>query len=803
MADIKTLQTRIALKYDTYANWIDETKEGLGAKLVLLAGEIGLCEIPSSTKTIVNEKGETVQVTTAPTVLFKVGNGTDPFKALPWASAKAADVYDWAKKSEEDFKTWLSETAKFATDEEVAAAVAAEADLRVAADNALDARITAVEGSVGTGKVAEDIEAIKDRLDAIEGTEGVDGTIVAGDKATLASAKTYAEGKATEVKSYVDGDFKTAIEDYADGKASAAQSAAEATADAALEAYKTVVNNALAGKQNTIPENTYDAYGDAEAVKTYVDNTVVPAANTYAEGKATAAETNAKTYAKGLFDDEVSARDAADQALGGRIDELTTVVNGKETAGAAGQALIDAKAYTDQEIVKEVTRADSAYDTKGAAAAAQTAAEATAAGALASAVGALEAKDEELSGAISGNTAKINTLIGSVEGDGNKSVRVIAAEETAKIVDGANEKYDTLKEIADFIMNDSTGAAKMANDIAANAGAISDLKDEFDTDTGRVKVAEAAIAQNAADIEAIELDLSGYKTTVSGELDKKLDKTTYNAFVEGYTTDKATFAINSDVETALNGKVDNATLNSYYTKTEIDGKGYATTAAMEAADSALQSAVDAKLASSTFDSHLVGHAKSATEITTEITTAVNGEKSAREAADLAINNKIGGSFDATNTVAKAISDVSGVASGAAAAAEANGSALTTLTGRVDTAEGKVSTLEGIVGGENSGLVKSVADLVALTGDASKGNVALYNEVVRVASLVEADGTGLAAVKAIADKNKEDIATNAADIEALEGEVNTIKGDYLKQADQLIFYCGNSSTESVFAEPAKN
>ena len=72
MADIKTLQTRIALKYDTYANWTNEDVEGQGANLVLLRGEIGLCEIPSGN----------ANAQTAPTVLFKVGDGTTPFKSL-------------------------------------------------------------------------------------------------------------------------------------------------------------------------------------------------------------------------------------------------------------------------------------------------------------------------------------------------------------------------------------------------------------------------------------------------------------------------------------------------------------------------------------------------------------------------------------------------------------------------------------------------------------------------------------------------------------------------------------------------
>ena len=47
-----------------------------------------------------------------------------------------------------------------------------------------------------------------------------------------------------------------------------------------------------------------------------------------------------------------------------------------------------------------------------------------------------------------------------------QSIRQISAEEVAKIVNSADTKYDTLKEISDWILNDATGAASMANDIA-------------------------------------------------------------------------------------------------------------------------------------------------------------------------------------------------------------------------------------------------------------------------------------------------------------------------------------------------
>lgn len=78
----KTLKTRIQLKYDTLANW-----NAVADTFVPNKGEVCFVEIPTGDAT----------ATTAPTVLFKVGDGTKTWGALKWASALAADVYGWAK----------------------------------------------------------------------------------------------------------------------------------------------------------------------------------------------------------------------------------------------------------------------------------------------------------------------------------------------------------------------------------------------------------------------------------------------------------------------------------------------------------------------------------------------------------------------------------------------------------------------------------------------------------------------------------------------------------------------------------
>ena len=80
MAQDKILQTRISLKYDTYANWHSKNP-------TLLEGEVAVVVVPNTVDTITN----------VPTVLFKVGDGAKKFDELPWVSGPAGDVYAWAK----------------------------------------------------------------------------------------------------------------------------------------------------------------------------------------------------------------------------------------------------------------------------------------------------------------------------------------------------------------------------------------------------------------------------------------------------------------------------------------------------------------------------------------------------------------------------------------------------------------------------------------------------------------------------------------------------------------------------------
>lgn len=97
----KTLNTRIALKYDSLANWEKSS-------LVLKAGEVAIAYIEKDeTGKVINSpikdlNGNVTDYTAAhlpPAMAMKVGDGSHTFANLPWVQAVAGDVYAWAKSS--------------------------------------------------------------------------------------------------------------------------------------------------------------------------------------------------------------------------------------------------------------------------------------------------------------------------------------------------------------------------------------------------------------------------------------------------------------------------------------------------------------------------------------------------------------------------------------------------------------------------------------------------------------------------------------------------------------------------------
>lgn len=220
-----------------------------------------------------------------------------------------------------------------------------------------------------------------------------------------------------------------------------------------------------------------------------------------------------KTVLDGITAAKVGAWDAAEQNAKDYADGLAGNYDSK---GSAAQALTDAKAYADGLAGN--------YDTKGAAAAAETAAKEYADGlntAMGTRVGAVE--------------GDVETLIGD---DANKSARAIAAEETAKIVAGADTAYDTLKEIADWISTHGSDAATMQSNILALQNQLSGIA----AGTGTVKkyVDDAIAALNVGQY-ALAADLTALAARVA---DLEADTHTHSnkALLDTYTQTEANLA---------------------------------------------------------------------------------------------------------------------------------------------------------------------------------------------------------------------------------------------------------------------
>ena len=190
-----------------------------------------------------------------------------------------------------------------------------------------------------------------------------------------------------------------------------------------------------------------------------------------------------------------------------------------------------------------------------------------------------------------GVKADVTKLVGADKGEdgrANKTVREIASEEVAKIVNGAPEAYDTLKEVSDWISTHGTDAATMNTQIGENKAAIEKLNGTAET------VGSVANTVNAAIDGALKADgkdkyaLAADLTTANGKITALETKTAGLTDAEGADMTVKAYVDAGDAKvdakvTALSTKVDNLgklaakdevaeTDLAAALKTKIDGK---------------------------------------------------------------------------------------------------------------------------------------------------------------------------------------------------------------------------------------
>lgn len=334
---MSNINAKFLLRIDTYENWT----KAPGMNKVLDPGEIGLCEILAGSN----------EATTAPTVLFKVGDGTHKFHELNWASALAADVHAWAKES----ALFVAEDTENAEGANVISEIVWDETLNGGKGGLLIKKVS-VATSEGFGTLSTTVEAIQkdiaDNRDAwakddntqytfAQSEDGKTVTITTNDGNTGATL-TFAYLTDAEVGAKITtalANYYTKTETDAEvKKATDAAAAAQKTADDYIHDHAADYDN------NTIDTKVQGALDKAGNVQIALNEYKTEVGNTYeTKEDATAKLGEAKTYAEGQAG-------AVENKLNTYKEEVAGTVATLETKEDAAAKLAEAKKYADDKI---------------------------------------------------------------------------------------------------------------------------------------------------------------------------------------------------------------------------------------------------------------------------------------------------------------------------------------------------------------------------------------------------------------------------------------------------------------------
>lgn len=292
---VKNLNTRIALKYDSYENWTLHNP-------TLLKGEIAIAELPiSENKPGVGEpntEGSTPAIQNAPNILIKVGDGINPYNDLKFVSALAADVYSWAKAATKPTYSaseitglgdYISDAIQDTnTQYRIVAVDNAAYSYKLQKKDISDADYTDVAGSTIS------LTEIDSRLGTLETAIGDNGTVQERINAAI--------GGLDYNDAAVANQFVTEVKET-DGVIAVKRAAlVEADIPALSQSKVTGLVDALASKQGNLEfEGTYDANTNKVATESTISNAIATLDSQTAEDAASATKVVAEvTQADGI-----------------------------------------------------------------------------------------------------------------------------------------------------------------------------------------------------------------------------------------------------------------------------------------------------------------------------------------------------------------------------------------------------------------------------------------------------------------------------------------------------------------------
>ena len=292
---VKNLNTRIALKYDSYENWTRHNP-------ILLKGELAIAHLPISENKPgtgePNAEGSTPAIQNAPNILFKVGDGVNHYNDLKFISALAADVYSWAKAAT---KPEYSASEIKGIDDYINTTIQ---------DSNTQYQIVAIEGAAYSYKlqkkdIGEDVWSdvagstislteIDSRLDILEAAIGENGAVQNKINAAI-GALDYNDAA-------VANQFVTEVKET-DGVIAVKRAAlVEADIPALSQSKVTGLVDALASKQDNLEfEGTYNASTNKVATESTISNAIAVLDSRTAEDAASATKVVAEvTQADGI-----------------------------------------------------------------------------------------------------------------------------------------------------------------------------------------------------------------------------------------------------------------------------------------------------------------------------------------------------------------------------------------------------------------------------------------------------------------------------------------------------------------------
>ena len=517
----------------------------------------------------------------------------------------------------------------------------------------------------------------------------------------LADRLTTVEGKVTALEDKVGDDTRGLVKDVADLKAANAEGGAVANAikdakQAGLDAQTAVqaeVTRAQGVEQGLradlgqkADEATADtAFGRIAKVKADLtaEATAARAAEKVAKDAADAAQADVDAL-EALVGD--AAADTKDNAT-----VFGAIAKEKDRAMTA-EAAVDAKAEANKAAIETLNgdvNVDGSVDKK-----------------IKTAIDKVNTDASALAGRVKANEDAIAVINGTGEGSIKDAV--------AKLVNGAPEAMDTLKELADSITEHQSAydayVAKVAKDIAdAKQAAITEAG-KLDTTLHTTITGEIATAKQEAITDAgtaADGKVTALENKLQPKIDAKVAQSEYDTKVAALTK--------ADVDNLATAKeyadAEDAKIEAILGHKAVEGGEAATGLCADVAANAAAIAKEVedrkaadKVLTDRLDALTGDGADSIAAKVQVVQKALDDHKAAQAIKDKAQD-------DAIDAVEGRLDVLEGDGEGSVAKAVAD--AKTEIKATTDTLGTKVAALEGKVGDENSGLVKKVADLEAI------------------------------------------------------------------------------------------